>query len=45
MLTVTELSFVNREEELALLKSLFDNAMAGKVQVVFLAGEVSVRPD
>lgn len=42
MLTVTELSFVNREEELALLKSLFDNAMAGKVQVVFLAGEGGV---
>ena len=34
-----ELPFVDREEELALLQGLFDQAAAGKGQVVFIAGE------
>ncbi len=34
-----ELPFVNREEELALLKSLYDQILAGRGQVVFVAGE------
>ncbi len=34
-----ELPFVDREEELALLKSLFDQIVIGRAQVVFVAGE------
>lgn len=34
-----ELPLVDREEELALLKSLFEQTIAGKGQVVFVAGE------
>ncbi len=34
-----ELPFVDREEELALLKNLFDKTLTGNGQVVFVAGE------